>query len=152
MGKGGAFMRPDHTRQRGAALVEFAVLVPLLVLLIFGIIEFGWIFGQYNDIRHAAREGARFAAVDAASAAAIAQRVCDTTEGFGAGLESIDVVLADGGGAKGDMASIVVTAGIGSITNVPIITVFTPEELSSDVIFRLERPASWTSASLLDTC
>jgi hypothetical protein len=78
--------------------------------------------------------------------------VCDTTEGFGAGLESIDVVLADGGGAKGDMASIVVTAGIGSITNVPIITVFTPEELSSDVIFRLERPASWTSASLLDTC
>jgi hypothetical protein len=50
------------------------------------------------------------------------------------------------------MASIVVTAGIGSITNVPIITVFTPEELSSDVNFRLERPASWTSASLLDTC
>jgi Flp pilus assembly protein TadG len=145
-------MRGDRTRERGAALVEFAVLAPLLVFLIFGIIEFGWLFGQYNDIRHAAREGARFAAVDAASAADIAQRVCDTTEGFGAGMDAIDVVVTDGGGEKGDMASIVVTGHIGSLTNVPIITVFTPDALSSDVVFRLEQTASWTSDTLMNTC
>lgn len=140
------------TRERGAALVEFAILMPLLLLLILGIIEFGWLFGQFNDVRHAAREGARYAAVDGGSAADIAQRVCDTTEGFAAGFDSIDVVLVDGGGERGDMASITVTADIGSLTNVPLISVFTPDSLTSDVDFRLERDASWASSTEADAC
>lgn len=142
-----------HSRsERGAALVEFAILMPLLLLLILGTIEFGWLFGQFNDVRHAAREGARFAAVDAPSGADIAQRVCDTLEGFSAGMETVDIVLTDGGGAKGDMASIDVTANIGSLTNVPLITIFTPDSLSSDVVFRLEQPADWSSANFVNAC
>jgi Flp pilus assembly protein TadG len=45
--------------QRGAALVELAVILPLFVLLIFGMIEAGWAFAQANDVRHGAREGRR---------------------------------------------------------------------------------------------
>lgn len=48
----------------GAVIVEFALLAPLFFLLIFGIIEFGWIFAQDLDVRHGAREGARLVAVD----------------------------------------------------------------------------------------
>lgn len=48
----------------GAALVEFAIIMPVLFLLIFGIIEFGWAYYQSVDARHAAREGGRLAAVD----------------------------------------------------------------------------------------
>ena len=33
--------------ERGANLVEFAVLAPLLILLVIGIVEFGWLFGQF---------------------------------------------------------------------------------------------------------
>lgn len=47
--------------ERGATLVEFAIIVPLLLLLLFGIIEFGRIITEFTTIRTAAREGARFA-------------------------------------------------------------------------------------------
>ena len=50
--------------QRGATLMEFAIIMPLLVMLLVGIIESGWVFAQYLDVRHGAREGARIAAVN----------------------------------------------------------------------------------------
>ena len=49
--------------ERGQALVEFALLVPVLLLLIFGAIEFGRVFHATHVITSAAREGARAAAV-----------------------------------------------------------------------------------------
>lgn len=39
--------------------------MPLLFLLVFGVIEFGWAFVQNLDVRHGAREGVRLAAVNA---------------------------------------------------------------------------------------
>lgn len=38
--------------------------MPVLFLLVFGIIEFGWAFGQFLDVRHGARETARLTAVN----------------------------------------------------------------------------------------
>lgn len=46
---------------RGASMVEFAVLAPLLLLLIFGIIEMSRAMFAYTSVWTAAREGARFA-------------------------------------------------------------------------------------------
>ena len=54
-----------RSQESGAALVEMAVILPLLVLLLFGVIEASWAFAQANDVRHGAREGARLAAVEA---------------------------------------------------------------------------------------
>lgn len=48
---------------RGATLVEFAIAVPVFLLLVFGIINFGWIFHGYITLTGAAREGARLAIV-----------------------------------------------------------------------------------------
>ncbi|MCL5985847.1 MAG: pilus assembly protein [Actinobacteria bacterium] len=50
--------------ENGASAVEFAIILPLLVVLIFGIVEFGIAYNNYLAITHAAREGARVAAVD----------------------------------------------------------------------------------------
>ena len=47
----------------GAAAVEFAIVVAVLVIFIFGIIEFGMAFWQVQNLRAATREGARVAAV-----------------------------------------------------------------------------------------
>ncbi len=49
--------------ERGANLVEFALVAPFLILLLFGIIEFAWVFAQDLTVKHGAREGARLAAV-----------------------------------------------------------------------------------------
>jgi len=52
----------------GQTLVEFAFVLPVLLLILFGIIEFGWIFMQYVQVIHAAREGTRYASTDPYSA------------------------------------------------------------------------------------
>ena len=40
--------------ESGQALVEFAMTIPMLALLLFGIIQYGFIFGAYTTLRHAA--------------------------------------------------------------------------------------------------
>ena len=82
--------------QTGAAAVEFAIIGSLLLVLVFGIIEFGRIFNELEVMNSAAREGARAAAVrgtfsdietataDAASPYSLseppsASKVCDDT-------------------------------------------------------------------------
>jgi hypothetical protein len=50
-------------QRRGAALVEFAIVVPLLMLLLMGIMEFGMILHDYLSISQGAREGVREASI-----------------------------------------------------------------------------------------
>jgi Flp pilus assembly protein TadG len=52
----------------GAELVEFALTLPLLLLVVLGIIEFGFMFHEYEVVTNAAREGARIAVLPAYSA------------------------------------------------------------------------------------
>ncbi len=47
--------------ENGAQLVEFALVLPLLLLVMLGIAEFGFIFQRYEVVTNAAREGARLA-------------------------------------------------------------------------------------------
>lgn len=51
-------------REDGQATVEFAIVIPLLLLLVVGIFEFGKAFNYWIDLNHLANEGARWAAVD----------------------------------------------------------------------------------------
>ena len=56
-------LRRHAQREDGAAAVEFALIVGLLAMLIFGMMEFGLAFWQLQSLRASAREGARVAAV-----------------------------------------------------------------------------------------
>jgi Flp pilus assembly protein TadG len=49
--------------QKGQAFVEFAIVLPILLLLVFGIIQFGILFNNYLTLTDAVRAGARQAAV-----------------------------------------------------------------------------------------
>lgn len=59
--------------ERGAAAVEFAVVLPLLVTMLFGIIELGFIFNRWITVTHAAREGVRRMALGDPEASAAAK-------------------------------------------------------------------------------
>ena len=61
--------------QRGSSMVEFAFVVPLLLVLMFGIVEVAVVARSEIQLLHAAREGARAAAAspDAAAAAGAAR-------------------------------------------------------------------------------
>ena len=49
-------------RERGQSLVEFAVLVPLFMLILIGMLEFGLMFNHDLTLQYASREGARVVA------------------------------------------------------------------------------------------
>ena len=58
-------IRDRISREEGVAAVEFALILPVLALMLFGILEFGRVWSQYQVFQGAAREGARCAAVQA---------------------------------------------------------------------------------------
>lgn len=56
-------MRP-RTARSGQAIVEFAMIAPILLLMVFGLIDFARAWSAHHVIADAAREGARIAVVD----------------------------------------------------------------------------------------
>ncbi len=63
--------------QRGQGLVEFALILPLLLLIIMGIIDFGRMLFIYANLFNAAREASRYGLVDPGNQAAIQQAARD---------------------------------------------------------------------------
>jgi hypothetical protein len=57
-------MRRRYRRQDGQALVEFAFVLPIMLALVFGIVEFALALNKQGDATHIASEVARFAAVN----------------------------------------------------------------------------------------
>lgn len=52
-------------RELGQGVVEFAVIFPLFMILIFAVIDGGLVMGRYGEVNHSAKEGARYAAAGA---------------------------------------------------------------------------------------
>ena len=52
---------PRATTRGGAALVEMAIVIPVLLLLTLGLIEYGWVFYKVSQLNQAARHGVRTA-------------------------------------------------------------------------------------------
>jgi Flp pilus assembly protein TadG len=88
------FRRPDH--EHGAAAVEMALILPILVLLLGGIIDFGFAFNAQISLTHAAREGVRVEAIggtgdpvataqDAFLAPGVTGSTAQVTQGCGGG-------------------------------------------------------------------
>lgn len=62
--------RGQLVREEGVALIEFALVLPLLLLLVVGIVDFGKAFNYKNDETHLANQAARYASVNACTACA----------------------------------------------------------------------------------
>ncbi len=56
-------LNPRRRNQEGQALIEFALVLPLLLVLVMGIIQFGIVFNNYITLTDAVRVGSRQAAV-----------------------------------------------------------------------------------------
>jgi Flp pilus assembly protein TadG len=134
--------------ERGAALVEFAIILPLVVLLLFGIVEASWAFSQANDARHGAREGARLAAVDWGDVTAIGTEVCDRMD-IGGSIVTVTLAAATSpaeAGNRGSEGRITVQVTYQSITGF-LDGWLGGKQITSDIDFNLEQPitgeASW---------
>lgn len=89
--------------EKGQNLVEFAMVLPIFLILVFAIVDFGMGFHAWITVTNAAREGARVGAVGADSAT-IEARVTDTASSLAANDLTITVVNAQG--AQGEAVSV----------------------------------------------
>jgi TadE-like protein len=84
--------RARLTSERGAELIEFALVFPTLLLVMLGIIDFGFLFQRYEVVTNAAREGARVAILPGYSDADVTARVNQyLTSGGLTGMSSVAV-------------------------------------------------------------
>ena len=91
--------------EKGASAVEFALVLPIFVSVIFAIFQFGIAFNNWIAITHAAREGARLAAVGQYDE----QRVRDSAPSV---KNIIDVSISGQDGAIGDPVTVIVTLNV----------------------------------------
>lgn len=84
--------RTKANRERGQALVETAITLPLLLLLLMGIMEFGWFFYNQMSVENGSREGARYAIVNASSGT-LTQDVTDVVNGVIVGPGTVTVTV-----------------------------------------------------------
>lgn len=147
----------DNTKDKGANLVEFAMVVPLLLILVMGIIEFGFVLAQTNEVGHGAKEGARYAAVSypdidgvggPGEAGDVVAVVCDAVNLPGTTTVRVSIAHDETNGTSGaqrlEYGTVTVTADTEPLTGFPLIGAMLPDELTNEASFRLEQDAAWS--------
>ena len=136
---------------RGAELIEFAIVTPLLLLLVFGIANFGLMFQRYEVLTNAAREGARVAALPIYGSADVQNRVTQYLAGSGvtgATTAYLTPAPVNVGGACITLRGATVTydysfIGLGGIIKLfPGGSGFATKTLTATALMRYEGPAS----------
>ena len=116
-----ARLNPDSSckKARGLSIIEMALLLPLLMLILMGMLEYGWMFWMNQQINNAARMGARVAVTEGATNAqvttAIDSLMADAgldSSGYTIGVDPPDVFLA----LSGELITVTVTVPYANIT------------------------------------
>jgi Flp pilus assembly protein TadG len=133
-----AFHR-DDARERGAVAVEFALILPVLLLILFGTIQFGRVWSQHQVFQGAAREGARCAAVAASSNCVIQDQINSASAAYTpATTASVQV------GTGAIVAATDPSAGCTNATKGQDVRVFWSQPLAVEIPF-------WSNATLTPT-
>ena len=121
----------------GAEVIEMALVTPLLLLLILGIVDFGFLFQRYVVLSNAAAEGARVASLPGYSAADVTARVTAyaTNGGVPGAVNTVTtpVVLAGPGGSAWPGSQVTVTHVYTYQYIGPIAALFSGPSLASNV-------------------
>ena len=119
----------------GQGLVEFALIVPILILILMAIIEFGFMFNAYLSLSNGVREGGRLAALGGSDVAIEAK-----VAGSGGFLksENVQVDISPVNRKRGDQITLVASYDYEFIT--PILGGLFPSgvELNSELRVRME--------------
>lgn len=125
-----------RSTQKGTAIVETAIILPLFLLALMGALEFGSMFHNHIKLQNAAREGARYGAVGVTETQ-IRQRVLDFATNLDTNRLTINVTNAEGN--RGEAVSValsynhqVITPLIGAIVGGQTM------QLATQVTMRLE--------------
>jgi hypothetical protein len=102
----------EHSRERGASAVEFALVAPILIMLVLGIIQFSIAYNDLQGVHAAAREGARYGSLPTTDQGEIETRVNEALDGVPMEAPPDIQVSYQGGGScqDADTVKVVVIA------------------------------------------
>ena len=113
-------------RKRGTALVEMAILLPILLLVLFGMVEYGGLFWRASQLEATARTAVRVGALSGGTTAAVNSTVSSmmTTAGLGSSGYTVTLNPTDPSGLASG-AQFMVTISVPypniSLTNCPLV-------------------------------
>mgnify|MGYP000934277113 FL=1 len=130
--------RNQRRGSKGQSLVETAVILPVVLLLIMGIIDFGLLFNNYILISNASREGARRASLGGTD-----EEIVQTIQNITTALElaKLTISITPAYSSRGHGTEVKVTVSYKSELITPIIDKFFPDGeavLNSASIMRVE--------------
>ena len=136
-------------REKGANLVEFAILAPFLILLLFGIIEFAWVFATNLDVKHGAREGARITAVNTPDTGNVdlAAEICSRMNIVGSDTATTITWASDGTPTVGEGVTVTVSTPLSTLTGIMDWAFGSVPTLDSTVEMRIEQPPDWSDGT-----
>ena len=163
---GGRFARRSQRDESGASLVEFALVLPVFALLLFGLIDFGLIFGSYITMRNGVEAGARNASVSdyalpsgascsstglsGSKATATANMVCDVVASIGS-LQAVTssglvvgVTFPSGSSLVGQNVEVCAQGTMKSVTGITGFAL-NGKHMSSSSTVRLEHDAAFSN-------
>lgn len=125
--------------RRGAVLVELALILPILLLLTFGVIEYGWLFLKYNETNDAARRGARLGVMPDATSGQVTSAVSNSLNS--SGMTDFTCTITPGDVEEvppGETVTVEVDVTHARLTNFPLLPV--PHTLHASVTMAKEGP------------
>lgn len=142
IGRGLACARPARVRRRrGNAVLEAALVIPILLLLAFGTVEFGHYFYVRNNVQGAAREGVRAAIVASATNSDVNAAVLSSMTA--AGLEDSGYTVTTSpsnvsGQAAGTTITVTVTCEWGTVGMRPMQLISASKQVRGQAVMRKE--------------
>jgi len=95
-------------RNDGQAMVELTLILPVLLLIIMGIIEFGFMFNNYLTLNNVSREATRYASLGGTDAGAVTRAV-EIAPNLDADRLTIVITPSEANRGRGDSVEVVVT-------------------------------------------
>lgn len=123
--------------KNGQAIVELAIILPVLLIILFGIFEFGRVMNVYLVITSASREGARIAAVGNTDSY-IVQKIQDATSTLD--LNKLNITISPNENQRYRGEEVLIRIGYDIDLIVPIIQNIVPNplHLETETIMRVE--------------
>ena len=150
--------RSPHGPESGQAIVEFALILPLLLIVLLLILDFGRAINYWIDTTHLASEGARLAAVDKAPGGSLAEHIknqADTEElrtgGVGVVAPGLEVCVEyPEGRAVGQPVKVTVSADYNWLPFIDSEFGLTQSTISGSATHRIERVTGAVTAECVE--
>jgi Flp pilus assembly protein TadG len=107
----------SKTKERGAVAVEFALLAPVLIMILLGIMEFGRAYNVQILLSSAAREGVRVMAINN-SAAAARTAVKNAVTSLQPALSDSNITISPAACTSGAQVTVKITYTLSTITGI----------------------------------